>query len=95
MKINGYEIAYSENELKDMVENKMRQVELIDKNFEGYKILADGDKKALEHLLMAAKIMNDVSLEQDHKLNLDMKKALESAAKENEQAKYALKILML
>lgn len=28
MKINSYEIAYSEDELKDMVENKMRQIEL-------------------------------------------------------------------
>lgn len=92
MKINGYEIAYSENELKDMVENKMRQVELADKNFEGYKNLADGDKKALEHLVAAAKMMNKVSLEQDHKLNLEMKSGLENAAKENEQAKYALKI---
>ena len=92
MKINGYEIAYSENELKNMVENKMRQVELVDKNFDGYKNLADGDKKALEHLVVAAKLMNDVALEQDHKLNLEMKSALENAAEECEQAKYALKI---
>lgn len=55
MKINSYEIAYSEDELKDMVENKMRQIELVDRNFEGYKRLADGDKKALEHLVAAAK----------------------------------------
>lgn len=92
MKINGYEIAYSENELQDMVENKMRQVELVGKDFEGYKNLSDGDKKALEHLVAAAKMMNKVSLEQDHKLNLEMKVGLENAAKENEQAKYALKI---
>ena len=42
MKINSYEITYSEDELKDMVENKMRQIELVDRNFEGYKRLADG-----------------------------------------------------
>ena len=92
MKINGYEIAYSEKELKDMVENKMRPVCLVDRNFDGYKKLSDGDKKALEHLVVAAKIMNDVSLEQDHKLNLIMKSELEKVVAENEQAKYALKI---
>ena len=92
MKINGYEIAYSEDELKDMVENKMRQVPLIDKNFEGYKNLAEGDKKVLEHLVVAAKMMNNVSLIQDHKLNMQMKEGLEKAAIDNAQAQFALQI---
>ena len=92
MKINSYEIAYSEDELKDMVENKMRQIELVDRNFEGYKRLADGDKKALEHLVAAAKMMNDVSLEQDHKLNRVMKRGLENEADGSMQAAYALRL---
>lgn len=92
MKINSYEIAYSEDELKDMVENKMRQIELVDRNFEGYKRLADGDKKALEHLVAAAKMMNDVSLEQDHKLNRVMKRGLENEAGGSMQAAYALRL---
>ena len=92
MKINSYEITYSEDELKDMVENKMRQIELVDRNFEGYKRLADGDKKALEHLVAAAKMMNDVSLEQDHKLNRVMKRGLENEADGSMQAAYALRL---
>ena len=92
MKINSYEIAYSEDELKDMIEHKMRQIHLIDRNFEGYKKLSDGDKKALEHLVAAAKMMNDVSLEQDHKLNRVMKRALENEADGNTQAAYALRL---
>ena len=92
MKINSYEIAYSEDELKDMIEHKMRQIHLIDRNFEGYKKLSDGDKKALEHLVAAAKMMNDVSLEQDHKLNRVMKRALENEAEGNTQAAYALRL---
>lgn len=92
MKINSYEIAYSEDELKDMIEHKMRQIHLIDRNFEGYKKLSDGDKKALEHLVAAAKMMNDVSLEQDHKLNRVMKRALENEAEGSPQAAYALRL---
>lgn len=92
MKINSYEIAYSEDELKEMIEHKMRQIHLVDRNFEGYKKLSDGDKKALEHLVVAAKMMNDVSLEQDHKLNRVMKRALENEADGNTQAAYALRL---
>ena len=92
MKINSYEIAYSEDELKEMIEHKMRQIHLVDRNFEGYKKLSDGDKKALEHLVVAAKMMNDVSLEQDHKLNRVMKRALENEADGSTQAAYALRL---
>lgn len=92
MKINSFEIAYSEDDLANMVNHKMRPVELVDKNFEGYKKLSEGDKKALEHLVAAAKMLNDVSLEQDHKLNRVMKRALENEAEGSEYAANALKL---
>ncbi|MFV0626824.1 MAG: hypothetical protein ACK5N8_05705 [Alphaproteobacteria bacterium] len=90
MKINGYEIALSEDFLDDALKNKTAKIELISKDFEGYKTLAEGDKKALEHLANAARILNNVSLEQDHHLNLVQKKALEEAAKESDYARKTL-----
>lgn len=92
MKINGFELNYSAEEFADMVNNKMRKIELIDKDFEGYQNLSEGDKKAFLHLVEAAKILNDVALEQDHPLNLVMKQALETASAESEYASNALKI---
>ena len=92
MIINGYELNYTPEEFADMANNKMRKIELVDKNFAGYKSLSQGDKKALEHLVEAAKILNDVALEQDHPMNLVQKQALEVAAAESQYAADALKI---
>lgn len=74
MKINGYEIALSEAQLDDIINNRMRRVKLVSKDFAGYKNLTEGNKKALEHLVAAAKIFDDVAMEQDHEMNLPMKK---------------------
>lgn len=92
MIINGFELNYSPEEFADMANNKMRKIELIDKDFSGYNDLSQGDKKALEHLVEAAKILNDVALEQDHPMNLVQKQALEVAAAESQYAADALKI---
>ena len=92
MKINGYEINLSEEKLDDMISNQLRQVELISPEFDGYKGLPDSEKKALKHLINAAKIMNDVSLEQDHPLNRCLKNGLEEAAKNSTHAAKALRI---
>lgn len=92
MKINGYELNLSEEQLDDIINNKMRTIELVDKNFPGYQNLTDGNKKALEHLVAAARVFNDVAMEQDHELNLSMKKALEEAAKGSTHAAKALKL---
>lgn len=92
MQINGYEIALSEEELDKIINEQTVPVELIDKNFKGYQALSDGDKKALQHLVNAGKIMNDVSLEQDHSLNRVLKKGLEDAAG---KSRHAAKALML
>ena len=91
MKINGFELNYSAEKFAEMTE-QMRKIELIGEDFAGYKSLSDGDKKALIHLVEAAKILNDVALEQDHPLNLVMKQALEAAAAESDYAANALKI---
>lgn len=91
MKINGFELNYSAAKFAEMAE-KMRKVELIREDFSGYQNLSEGDKKALKHLVEAAKILNDVALEQDHPLNLVQKQALEVAAAESDYAAAALKI---
>lgn len=91
MKINGYEIKYTEEQLCEML-SKSVEIKLIDKNFSGYKKLSAGNKKALEHLVAAAKIINDVSLEQDNPQNLTMKKALQDAASTSKQADLALQL---
>ncbi len=92
MKINGYEIALSEAQLDDIINNRMRRVKLVSKDFAGYKNLTEGNKKALEHLVAAAKIFDDVAMEQDHEMNLPMKKALEEAAQNSTYAAKALKL---
>lgn len=92
MEINGYEIAYSEAELDKMLNEQMLPVVLIDEQFEGYQKLQEGDKKALKHLVAAAKIMNEVSQEQDHHMNIVQRKALEEAAKSSSHAAKALKL---
>lgn len=92
MKINGFKLKYSAPELKQKVSKEMRQIVLIDKDNESYKNLSDGDKKALTHLVNAAKIINDVALEMDHPLNLVQKQALEVAAETSPYAANALKL---
>ena len=92
MKIKDYEINYTEEELKRKIERETLDIELISKDFAGYKNLSDGNKKAIDHLVRAGKIINDVALEQDHPLNRDMKSKLEEAAVENHYASLALSL---
>ncbi|MBQ8482276.1 MAG: hypothetical protein IJ532_07060 [Alphaproteobacteria bacterium] len=92
MKINGFKLKYSAAELRHKVSKEMRPVVLIDKNNDSYKNLSEGDKKALIHLINAAKIINDVALEMDHPLNLVQKQALEVAAETSPYAANALKL---
>lgn len=90
MKINGYEIKYDKEELRRKVERETLDIELISPDFEGFRKLSEGNQKALRHLVAAAKIINDVALEQDHPLNRAQKKALEEAAAADDQAALAL-----
>lgn len=92
MKINGYEINFKEYELDYILKNQTRTIELISRDFDGYKNLPEGDKKALEHLVKASKIINNVALEQDHPLNLSLKSALEEAAQKSSYAQKTLEL---
>lgn len=90
---NGYELNYTIDEFKKMATDEMMDIVLIDEKSPVYKTLADGDKKALKHLVTAAKILNNVALKQDNALNLAQKEALEDASKKgDEHATWALKI---
>ena len=92
MKIDGYELNLKEEELDEIFAKKLRPIELITPEFEGYKNLPENEKKVLNHLVKAAEIMNDVALEQDHPLNLHLKKALEKEAEKNSHAAKALRL---
>lgn len=92
MQINGYELALSEEQLDTIINEQTIPVELITKDFVGYRNLSDGDKKALQHLVNAGRIMNDVSQEQDHRLNRELKKGLKLAAEHSSHAAKALQL---
>ena len=92
MQINGYTIKYSEQELADMMDNKTLNIELAGPELPAYQKLSEGNRKALEHLIIAAKMMNNVALEQDNPHNLSMKKALEEAATNSHHAARALEL---
>ena len=89
---NGYELNYSIEELKKMTTEEMTDIILLSDKSEAYQALTEGDKKALQHLVAAAKILNNVSLQQDNPLNITLKKALEQAGTHNEQAALSLKM---
>lgn len=90
----GLELAFSEKELDKMLSNDyLRKIKLISANSPAYKNLAEGDKKALIHLVKAAYILNDVHLEIDHEKNIEFRNALNAAAKKGDTR--AKKTLML
>lgn len=87
-----YKIAIAEEKLDDIFAHKLREVELIDESFPAYQELPEGDKKALQYLVRACKMMNEVSLEQDNPFNLEAKKELEAAAPNSSHAAKALRL---
>lgn len=90
---NGYELNYSIEELTKMTTEEMTDVVLLSEDSDAYKSLQEGDKKALKHLIKASKILNNISLEQDHPLNIAQKQSLEDASKTgDEHATLALKL---
>ena len=92
-KYNGYELNYTINQLKKMTTKEMTDIVLLSDSSPAYKNLAEGDKKALKHLVAAAKILNNVALKQDNALNIAQKEALEKAtAAGDEHAALALKL---
>ena len=57
MIINGYKVNFEESELDDILNSKTRIIEFISPDFEGYEKLSENDKKALLHLVKAAKTL--------------------------------------
>ena len=94
MQINGYKIKLSDEELEEIVGRKTRDIELIGPENETYAGLPDGDKKALAHLIKAAEMINNVALEQDHPLNLSLKKALEENFDSSKTVQNAYKLFV-
>lgn len=90
--IEGFEIAISETELEDIINNQMTAVELVNSEFAGYKQLSQANKQALIHLISAAKMINNVALDQDHPLNCKLKAGLERSSLTNSHAAKALKL---
>ena len=92
MKIKGYELALSEEQLDDIINNKTRQINLIDKNYSEYQNLTDGNKKALDHLVLAAKYFNVVAEELDHELNITLQEEMEKVAPTSSYVAKALRL---
>jgi len=90
MNINGFELNYTEEQLRDMRENQSVKINLIDKDFDGYKNLSEKNQKALQHLVKAAKIFNRISQKQDNPLNIELYEGLKKAAGTSSYAKEAL-----
>ena len=89
---NGYELNYPLKELQKMTTDEMTDITLLSPESPAYQALSEGDKKAAQHLVRAAKILNNVSLQQDNSHNLALKKALEANALQNKQAALSLKL---
>lgn len=85
-------IRYTTDELREKIIDKSIEIKLLDKESLEYGALEYGDKKALSHLVMAAKIVNDITLEQDHPQNLMAREFLEENASKDEQVALALKL---
>lgn len=90
MQINNHKINLSEEALDKIINEQTIKIVMIDKKSPLYQTLKDNDKKALEHLTKAGKILNNVNLRQDHHLNLEQKKALKIAAGNDKYAQKAL-----
>ncbi len=92
MTYNNYELNYTIEQLENMIQNETTDVVLISNQQEEYTSLSDNNKKILNHLVNAAKVINNVSLIQDNAHNLPLKKALEEKAKTDKQAELSLKL---
>lgn len=74
-KYTPIEIAISESELDEILNNKTTKFEFNPE--QAYENLSEGNKKALKHLVKAAYVMNSVYLKQDNPHNTLVKQYLE------------------
>jgi hypothetical protein len=92
MIIDGYELNLSEAQLDNILTRQTRKIELISPDFPTFQALSENDKKAMLHLVEAARLIDRIALSQDHPLNLKLQKALQEAAKTSSHAQKALEL---
>lgn len=88
---NGFKPALKEEQLNEIINEK--SIKFVFNPEKEYELLAEGDKKALKHLVKAAIALDDVFLKQDHEKNIEMKATLEEAFKKGDN--FAGKLLQL
>ena len=83
-----FEFGLSAEELEKRTQKDyLSTIKLLKEDSKEYSQLADGDKKALSHLVKAANILNDVYLKQDNPKNIEFRDFITSEAnKGNKQA---------
>ena len=79
-------LTYDVSTLREMVEDKMMIIDMIDQSHPSYQALSSGDKQVIPYLIKAADILNDVALEQDHPLNRVLKQELIERSQAGEEA---------
>lgn len=78
-----YSLMLSSKELEERTDdNALTKYILLDENSPEYQGLAEGDKKALAHLVRAGVILGDVFLRQDNEHNIPVKKYLQKESQE-------------
>lgn len=93
-KIGDFTLAMKENDIDKLLNNNTTTIQLDP--IKEYEALSDGNKKALKHLVRAAKVFDKVRLEQTHHENLKVQKALETAASTGDkEAQKALKLFTM
>lgn len=87
-----FEIGLSEEELKKRThKDYLTTKKMLEAGCPEFENLAQGDKKALKHLVKAAYILDEIYLKQDNEKNIPFREYLkEEASKDNENAKMAL-----
>ena len=90
----GFEIGLSTEELEKRTHKDYLAVKkMLAVDAPEYTNLAEGDKKALKHLVKAAKFLEEANLKQDHKDNIEFRTFLKEKAKKGDNdAKMALKL---
>lgn len=93
-KKENFQINLTTEELKKRTNKEyLKEKKLLGVNSIEYTSLAEGDKKALKHLVKAAKILEEVFLKQDNEKNIEFRTFLRREAKKgNKDARMALKL---
>ena len=88
----NFEFGLDSKELEKRTQKDyLSKITLLKEDSKEFENLAEGDKKALKHLVKAANILNDVYLKQDNPKNIEFRDYLKTeSTKGNNDAKNAL-----